>query len=167
MRSPLTIAIAVILVFSGCSQRDNNSLSFQLLPGWKLDHETATGLHFYTLSGNPPSEGSFMLSEWPPPTRPEEIPTVVQGLADSYIKQAPRSGIVLANRDYRIENFNGTDGQGSFALFQINNNGTNITQTWFMLSIGGRVWNGQFLGSSNGWGQALTMLKTVLEERQQ
>ena len=108
-----------------------------------------------------------MLSPWFQPTKPGEIPAAVQLIADSFVKQASASGIVLASREYHVENFNGAEGPGSYAEFQINNRGTNITQTMFMMSIDGRVWYGQFMGSSNSWPEALTMLKSARKIRQQ
>lgn len=108
-----------------------------------------------------------MLSPWFQPTKPEEIPTAVQGIADSFIKQAPLSGINLASREYRVENFNGAQGQGSYAVFQTSNAGKNTTQTMFMMSVDDRVWYGQFMGSSNSWPQALTILKSVRKVHQQ
>ena len=167
MRSPLAIAIAVILVLAGCSPRNHDSLSFQLSPGWKLQDEAPGGVHFYIVAANPPGEGSFMLSQWFQPTKPEEIPTVLRGIADGFVKQAKVSGINVTSPKYQVENFNGAEGQGSYAVFQTSYAGKNTLQTWFMVSIDGRVWNGEFLGSSNGWAQALTILKSVRKDRQQ
>jgi hypothetical protein len=118
-------------------------------------------------AANTPGEGSFMLSEWFQATRPEEIHTAVQGIADSFLKQAQVSGIVLASRDYHVENFNGAEGPGSYTVFQTSYAGKNTTQTMFMISVDGRVWYGQFLGSSNSWPQALTILKSARKIRQQ
>ena len=51
--------------------------------------------------------------------------------------------------------------QGSYAVFQTVAGGTNVFHTMFMMSVGGRVWNGQFTGSSNAWIQAVTVLKSI------
>jgi len=166
MRTFASILIAVILVLSGCS-RNTDSLAFQVSPGWKLDNQTPSGLHFYILSANTPGEGSFILSPWSAIIKPEEIPTQVQHLADSFSIQAPVSGIVLASHDYLVENFSGAEGRGSYAMFQISRGGTNILQTLFMMSVDNRIWYGQFMGSSNGWPQTLTMLKSVRKIRKQ
>jgi len=91
----------------------------------------------------------------------------VQRIADSFTMQAPRSGIVLASRDYHVENFNGAQGPGSYAVFQMNYGGKNTIQTMFMMSTDGRVWYGQFLGTSNAWAQALTILKSAKKNPQQ
>lgn len=108
-----------------------------------------------------------MLSQWPPPTRPEEIPKVVQKLADSFLMQAKVTGINVTSSKYRVENFNGAEGQGGYVGFQTSYAGKNTLQTMFLMSVSNRVWNGQFMGTSNGWAQALTILKSVRKEHQE
>jgi len=160
MRSPLPIALALVLI--GCSPATKAPLSFQLPAGWKMEHQTPGSLHFYTVTAGTADGGLLMFSQWPPPSRPEEIPGLVQKLADGFLAQAKQSSeITLASHEYRVEQFTGSQCQGSYAVFQTGSGGTNVLQTMFMMSVGGRVWNGQFTGPSNAWIQAIGVLTSV------
>jgi hypothetical protein len=165
MRSPLPIVLAFVLVFVGCSPAIKGPLSFQLPAGWKAEHETPGGLHFYTVTAGTADEGLLMFSQWPPPSRSEEIPGLVQKLADGFLDQAKQSSeYTLASHEYRVEQFTGSECQGSYAVFQISSGGTNVLQTMFMMSVDGRVWYGQFTGPSNTWIQTIGVLQSVKKD---
>jgi hypothetical protein len=162
MRSPLPILIAVALALVGCSPPGKGPLSFQSPAGWKAEHQTPGGLHFYKVTAGTPDGGLLMFSQWPPLSKPEEIPALVRQIADGFLKQAQQaSEFTLASREYRIEQFAGAQCQGSYAVFQAVTGGTNVLQSMFMMSVDGRVWNGQFTGPSNAWTQAITVLRSV------
>ncbi len=162
MRPPLPTVLAFVLVFVGCSPTSKGPLSFQVPAGWTVEHQTAGGLHFYAVTAGTADEGLLMFSQWPPPSRPEEIPGLVQKLADGFLDQAKQSSeFTLASHEYRVEPFTGARCQGSHAVFQARSGGTNVLQTMFMMSVDGRVWNGQFTGPSNAWIQAIEVLKSV------
>ena len=127
-----------------------------------MEHQTPGSLHFYTLTAGTADGGLLMFSQWPAPSRPEEIPSLVQKLADGFLGQAKQSAeLTLTSHEYRVEQFTGSQCQGSFAVFQVSSGGTNVLQTMFMMSVDGRVWNGQFTGPSNAWIQAIGVLKSV------
>lgn len=162
MRSQLLSILVFALVFVGCSPTGKGPLSFQLPSGWKVERHAPGGLQFYTVTAGTPDAGLLMLSQWPPPSRPEEIPALVQKLAEGFLDQARQSSkFTLATQHYRVEQFTGSQCQGSYAVFQISNGGTNVLQTMFMMSVDGRVWNGQFTGPSNAWLQAIGLLKSA------
>lgn len=165
MRAPLPIVFAVTLMFVGCSPTSKGPLSFQSPAGWKVEHQTPGGLHFYSMTAGTPDGGLLMFSQWPPPSRPEEIPALVQKLADGFLDQAKKSSeFTLATHEYHVEQFTGSQCQGSYAVFQTSSGGTNVLQTMFMMSVGDRVWNGQFTGPSNAWVQAIGVLKSVKKD---
>jgi len=160
MRLPVLIVFALVIV--GCSPSGKGPLSFQSPTGWKVEHQTPGGLHFYTVTAGTADGGLLMFSQWPPPSRPEEIPGLVQKLADGFLDQAKKSSeFTLATQEYRVEQFTGPQCQGSYAVFQTGSGGTNVLQAMFMMSVGGRVWNGQFTGPSNAWIQAMGVLKSI------
>ena len=162
MRSPFLIVIIVILTLVGCSSAGKGTLSFQSPVGWKVEHQTPGGLHFYTVTAGTADGGLLMFSQWPPPSGPEEIPGLVQKLADGFLNQAKQSsGLTLASHEYRVEQFTGSQCQGSYAVFHIRSGGTNVLQTMFMMSVDGSVWNGQFTGPSSAWIQAIGVLKSI------
>ncbi len=162
MRLSIPISIAVVVLLVGCSPKGKGPLSFQLPADWKAEHKTSGGLDFYTVTAKTPDEGLLMFSQWPPPSRPEDIPALVQKLADGFREQAKKSsGFTLASEDYKFEKFAGEHCQGSYAVFQIPSGGKNTVQAIFMMSVDGRVWNGQFTGPSDAWKQVLVVLKSI------
>ena len=162
MRLSLPIIIILALMLVGCSQSNKDPLLFQTPDGWKVEHKSPGGLHLYAVTAGPPGGGLLMFSQWPPPSRPEDIPTLVRQLADGFLKQAQQSSkFALTRHEYQIEQFNGEQCEGSYAAFQIGSSGANILQTMFVMSVDGSMWNGQFTGPSNEWAQALTVLKSI------
>ncbi|MCO5053712.1 MAG: hypothetical protein M9920_15645 [Verrucomicrobiae bacterium] len=166
MRSSLLIIFVFTLVMAGCAPpAAKGPLSFQLPPDWSMEYQSPGGLHFYTVIAGTPDGGLLMFSQWPPPNKPQEIPGLVQKIADGFLDQARKSSeFSLATQEYRIEQFASIRCQGSYAVFQTNNGGTNIWQTVFMMSVDGRVWNGQFTGPSNAWIQAIGLLKSIKDD---
>jgi hypothetical protein len=160
VRRMFCLTLAFVLV--GCSPASKGPLSFQSPPGWKVEHQTPGSLHFYSVTASTPDGGLMMFSQWPPPSRPEEIPALVRQLADGFLKIAKKSSeFRLASEEYRVEQFSGEHCQGSYATFQTISSGSNTLQTMFMMNVAGRIWNGQFTGPSDGWKQALTVLKSI------
>ena len=165
MRSPLPILLTFALMLSGCSSTDKGPLSFQSPAGWRVKHQTPGGLHFYSLTANTPGGGLLMFSQWPPPGRPDEIPALVQKIADGFVKESQQSSeFTLASHEYQIEQFDGGQCQGSYAVFQTSIGRTNVLQTMFMMSVDGKLWNGQFTGPSNTWEQAILVLKSIKKD---
>ena len=162
MRAPLATILVAGLMLVGCSRAGSGPLSFQSPKGWKVEYKTPGGLDFYTVTGKTPDEGLLMFSQWPPPSKPEDIPALVQKLADGFREQAKKSSeFTLTSAQYRVEEFVGTHCQGSYATFYVTSRGANTVQAMFMMSVGGRVWNGQFTGPVDAWKQALTVLKSI------
>jgi len=145
MRTTLPAIILMALLLVGCSPVSKGPLSFHSPTGWKVEHQTPGGrLHFYTVTASTPDGGLLMFSQWPPPSKPEDIPTLVQQLADGFLKEAKKSSeFTLTSDEYRIEQFAGEQCRGSYATFQTSIGGTNALQTMFMMSVDGEIWNGQ------------------------
>lgn len=105
-------------ILAGCSPTGKGPLTFQPPAGWKVERQTLGGLHFYSLTANSPDGGLLMFSQWPPPSKPEDIPTILKQIADGFLKESKKpSGLTLANEQYHIEQFAGEQCQGSYAAF--------------------------------------------------
>src|SRR5215831_12871885 len=138
MRSPLPAVLAFALAFVGCSHPSNGPLSFQLPAGWKMKHKAAGGFDFYTVTVGTGDQALLMFSQWPAPSRPEDIPGLVQKLADAFRNEAKRSSIALASQQCRMEQFAGSQCQGSCAVFQTSSGSTKVLQKMFMMTLDGR-----------------------------
>src|SRR5579862_5233136 len=139
-----TFVIAIAIALAGCSS-SKDPLSLQVPTGWTIEHSRPGGLHFYTMTPGSPQSGLLMFSQWPPPSRPEDIPKLVQQLADGFLKEAHNSSeLKLVTEEYRVEQFAGPQCHGSYAAFQTSYGGTNVLQTMFIMSVDDKIWNGQF-----------------------
>src|SRR5262245_3993076 len=135
MHSLLPIVLMVAFISVSCSPTSKGPLSFQSPAGWKVEHQTPGSLDFYTVMAGTPGGGLLMFSQWPPASRPEEIPALVQKLADGFLDQAKKaSEFTLTTHEYRVEQFTGSQCQGSYAVFQTSSGGTIVMQTMFMMS---------------------------------
>jgi hypothetical protein len=162
----ILLASAIFLVI-GCSRSGTAPLAkdplvFESPAGWKTEYKTSGGLDFYTLTAGKPDEGLLMFSQWPPPNKPEEIPRLVQQTAETFLEQARKSSQVsLASQEYHVEQFSGAECQGSYVVFRPGGAGVDAVQVIFMMSVDGKIWNGQFGGPSNEWTQAIAVLKGI------
>jgi hypothetical protein len=127
-----------------------------------MQHYAPVGIHSYTLTRNTPDVVLLMFSQWAPTNRPEEIPGLVQKLADQYLAESKqRSDFKLASREYRVEQFTGSECQVNYAMFQTTSGGANAVETMFVMTVDGAVWIGEFTGPTNAWIQAIEILKSV------
>jgi hypothetical protein len=160
MRTLLPAILALVLV--GCSPTIKGPLSFQPPQDWKVAKESDP--NFYSVTAKNPDEGLLMLSEWPLSARADEMPALVQQLADGFPKKASTSPeFTLSSQEHRVESFSGEQCQGSYATFQATStaSGKNILLAMFMVSVDGKIWNGQFTGTPDAWKQALNVLKGI------
>ena len=101
-------------------------------------------------------------SQWPVPNKTEDIPRIVEEVTSSFLRQARASTeFGVASEKYSIEQFVGEQCQGSFVTFEMTGYRTNMVEAIFVMSVGGKLWNGQFSGPSDAWRQALTVLRGV------
>ena len=162
MRTPVPTISVAILMLVGCSPTGSGPLSFQTPTDWRIEHKTSGEHEFYTVTAKTPNGGLLMIYQWPAPSRPEEIPALVQKIADGFLEQVKRSSdLKLTSEEYRVEQFAGEHCRGSFAAFQVASNGTNTVQTMFVMSVDGGIWFGQFTGPSDAWKKALTVLRGI------
>ena len=156
------VMLAVTVLWNGCSRPSEGPLSFTIPVGWKVEYKDSAGTHFYSLVTDAPENEILMVSKWPPPNTPQEIPSLVEKLADGFLSEVKKSPeLKVLAPDYHVEHFIGSQSEGSYAVFEIDNGGTNTCQSMFMLNVGNVVWHGQFTGPRSTWGQALAILKTV------
>ena len=156
MLSPFPIIIAVGILVVGCSPSGKGPLSVPSPSDWKVEHKDT-----YNVTAKAPDECFLTFSQWPR-SRPEDIPAQLQGVADGFLEHIKKSPeFADTSKDYQIEHFVGEHCQGSYVVFQSTGSGRSAVQVVFMMSVDGKVWGGQFSGTSNVWEQALAVLKSI------
>jgi hypothetical protein len=163
MRARFSTIVLTGLILVGCSSASRGPLLFQSPTGWKVKHKPSGDLPFYTVIASTPDEGSLMFYQWPSPSRPEEIPTLVQQLADGFLKKANgHSEFTLASKEYRIEQLAGEHCQGSYVTFlATTSSGRRTLTAIFMINLTGKIWYGQFIGTPEAWKQAITVVQSI------
>jgi hypothetical protein len=161
IRSRLT-AVGLGLILTGCSPEGRGPISFQSPADWKVEWKKRGPVDSYALTTPAAGQGLLMFTRWPPPNRPEEIPSLVEKLADQFRRQATvSSDVQLASDEYNIVPFSGAHCRGNYATFRINSGPADILQAMFLMDIDGQMWSGQFTGSTESWTQALCVLKSI------
>lgn len=158
--------IVLITLFAvGCSEFTRPSsgpLKCSVPKGWKLDYkEVSKGADFYSVNPADPSKGVLMFYTWVPPSKPEEIPMLVQQMARIFPTSVGTTNVTLAERKPAVHQFHGTACSGSFASYAFGNAADGFVQAIFMLHLDGQIWNGQFSGSPQDWTRSLELLKSL------
>lgn len=124
-------------------------------PEWSIEYQ-GDGVSFYSLSREDQDDLHFMFSRWPAPGGRDQIPELVEKIAEGLLAEAKDNDeIQLAKHDYKIEILNKGDFPGRAAVFETEND---ELQTMFFISDGRGLWNGQFGGSASVWAEAKEIL---------
>jgi hypothetical protein len=135
---PCGLLLAVLLF--GCVAASKGPLSFQLPTGWSVHHgKEAGGLHSYAVSAAALQEGLLKFSQ------------------QSLHRQGTKSTGTSEQPSW--EKFVGAHCQGGYATFRTGGDGTNRLVVIFIMTAKGSTWTGRFVGPSDAWEQALTMLQ--------
>ncbi len=149
-------------ILAGCSPGGEGPVSFQSPADWKVEWKKNGKIDSCALTTPTAGQGLLMFAPWPPRNRPEEIPSLVEKLANQFKRQAGMSsGFQLASDEYNIVPFSGAHCQGRYATFRINSGPADILQAMFLMDIDGQLWSGQFTGTTESWTQALSVLKSI------
>ncbi len=147
---------------AGCSPGGKGPVSFQSPVDWKVEWKKNGRVDLYALTTPTAGQGLLMFSQWPPPNRPEEIPSLVERLADQFKQQARMSSAFqLASEEYNIEPIAGAHCQGNYATFRVSSGPADILQAMFLMNIDGQLWSGQFTGTTDTWAQAVAVLQST------
>ena len=154
--------IAAVFVFAACSSKDSESLSYQPPVNWKVEQKTLQGNGFFSLSAGTTERGLLICAKWPAPAKPEDIPALMQQVADGFLRESKKSSkLTLTSEEYHVEQFVGDHCQGRFATFQFKSGATNGLAALFFVSANHQIWNGQFIGQPEAWLEALGLLKSL------
>ena len=171
IRIPLPAVALIILILLCRAVASAGPLVVQCPQDWKLERKTNSintlsgRYEFYSLMRQS-GEGLLMFSPWPPGGSSNDIPALVKELADRFVKDARKSTskVKLTSDTYHIEQFDGDQCHGSFVLFEDiapPHSAAPSVLAMFFIYVDGRLWNGQFTGSRDGWDQALPVLKSL------
>ena len=162
MRCLLVVLMFLALSRGVVAAGAEGPLEMAVPAGWRVEYKADNGVDFYSVT--PPSAGAglLMFFKWPPPTKPEEIPGLVQKLADGFVKATKRSGTyTLTSKSYEVEPLAGEHCTGNHAAFLLKSGENDLVQGMFIVSVDGQVWNGQFTGQPENWLETIKLLKTI------
>jgi hypothetical protein len=126
---------------------------------WKVEFKGDNGIQFYTVTSKEGDTALLIFSRWPPPGSVNQIPDLIEGMAQGFADMAKdNKDFKLKTDKYKIEDIVGDTFSGSFVKFEVNDVGL---QTMFMIGDDGGIWYGQFTGTKERWTEALAILKSL------
>ena len=153
-----------ILVATGCSRISDREgpLQVQVPAGWTLEFEYRGNIPVYTIA--PPDHSSALNLSRPPQTaKPADIPELVQRLGEGFVMVATNAppGFKLLDEKVTVEILAGEQFKGNYTVVHYEEGNQEVTHCLFMVSDGGPIWGGQFIGTREGWVKAIEVLKTL------
>ncbi len=161
MRNLIVLITLFAVGCSGSGRPSSGPLKCSAPPGWKVEYDGKNGVDFYSATPADPGKGVLMFYTWVPPSKPEEIPMLVQQMARIFPTSVGTTNFTLAERGPAVHQFHGTACSGSFASYGFGNDADGFVQAIFMLHLDGQIWNGQFTGSPQDWTRSLELLKSL------
>lgn len=167
MRFRLTLFGILSACLCQCLFAADGPLQVPPLPtGWELSHTSTNSLDLYvfTIAPAAPKQDSALLivSTSLMQSKVEEIPAQVRTLADLWVKRAKQSpSFSLVSEKYAIEQFAGKHCKGSYVVFEIKQERERFVQAMYRINVDGKSWDGQFIGSSGSWKDALKILRAL------
>ncbi len=126
---------------------------------WTVQYKKDEKTESYTVV--PPAGNTTLLafSRWPAPGTADQIPSFLDQMARRFGEMALHNpDIKLASTDYTNGEFIGDPFSGKYVEFTIKGG---LKQVLFMFSDGPVIWNGQYIGTADGWNDAMAVLKSI------
>lgn len=155
----ITSLLCLVVLMPVTTAAEQGPLAVDAPIGWDVEYQGDDGIQFYTVTRKDDENALLMFNRWPVPGGREQIPGLINGMAEAFLKEAKASKeFKLETVEYEIQNLEGEAFSGRFVVFQVEGG---FVQTMFMLSDGHGIWNGQFSGSEERWDEAIGILKKL------
>jgi len=158
IKSPL-YAAAVLVLLSICARAEGPLAVVPQSPDWTVKYTKSDKDETYTLTPPDPHTADFAFSRWNAPGNGDQIPGYLQSIAKDFLKQAQLNPkIQLASYDYDKGEFIGFPYSGKFAAFAFK---SGLKEYLFMFGDNTGLWYGHFIGTPEGWLNAMEVLKRI------
>jgi hypothetical protein len=159
MTKTLLSAVAVLLLLGNFARADGPLTVIPPTPDWTVRYTKTDKAETYTFQPPDPHTADFAFSRWTVDANSDQIPGYLETLAKGFVQQAQLNPkIQLASYDYEKGEFIGFPYSGKYAAFTFR---TGVKEYLFIFGDNTGLWSGHFIGSSQGWLDAMEVLKAV------
>ncbi|HEX4139504.1 MAG TPA: hypothetical protein VHY09_04105 [Candidatus Methylacidiphilales bacterium] len=159
MIKSLLPAVTVLLLLGLPVRADGPLVITPQSPDWTVKYEKTDKAEIYTLVPPDPHTADFAFSRWRVDGNSDQIPSYLQTMAKGFLKQAELNPkIQLASYDYDKGEFIGFPYSGKFAAFTFK---SGLKDYLFIFGDNTGLWAGHFIGTPDGWLNAMEVLKGI------
>lgn len=161
MMKSLLSAAAGLLLLGFAAQADSTG-PLVVTPqstDWSVKYQKTDTSESYTLVPPSGTSADFVITRWPAAGNGDSIPGYLDSLAKGFVEKAQRSSkIALASLDYKPGEFISDPFSGQYVEFTFK---SGVKDYLFMLGDGSGLWYGHFIGTPQGWLNAVEVLKGI------
>ena len=155
---PFSFVVLALFLVTGCSRVKPTEGPLQITTpaGYAVKYQIAEGKDFYYISNKRTCHMALLFL----PNVPEaKIPSRVDGYVKSFLACGVDHPDLKPESDVPVKgDIVGESYKGSYAEFTLHGGSKSV---FFMISNGTGVWQGQFDGPEEGWGNAMEILKDM------
>jgi hypothetical protein len=130
-------------------------------PGWQLRFSVENEIPRYYIS-SPDNRSQLTLSRPQQTVKPADIPMTMTNMAQGFGMMITNSrGFKLNGGPVTVQTLTGAQFHGSYVVARVQQGQVEVTHATLMLSDGGLIWGGQFIGTADGWLKAMEVLQTL------
>lgn len=162
MTIKLSLLLSMLFLFSITSLYAEGPLNIKVPENAKLEYKAQQGMQFYSISWD--GSAVWMLSKWPVPGTPDQIPTFLQMMKDKFVETAKTTkAFDLTEETVELQDIQGKVFSGKIAVFELKTQGIMepAVQTMYMVSDGKTIWNGQFTGPKKMLESSIDLIKSI------
>ena len=159
MTKTLLSAVAVLFLLGLSAHADGPLVVIPQTPDWTVKYAKTDKGDTYTILPPDPHTADFAFSRWTVDANSDQIPGYLETMAKGFLQQAQLNPkIQLASYDYDKGEFIGFPYSGKYAAFTFR---SGVKEYLFMFGDNTGLWYGHFIGSPQGWLDAMEVLKAV------
>jgi hypothetical protein len=159
MIKSLLPAVAVLLLLGLPARADGPLAVTPQSPDWTVKYEKTDKAETYTLIPPDPHTADFAFSRWSVAANSDQIPGYLESLAKGFLQQAQLNPkIQLASYQYDKGEFIGFPYSGKYAEFTLK---SGLKEELFIFGDSTGLWYGHFIGTPDGWLNAMEVLKAI------
>jgi hypothetical protein len=133
-------------------------LQFDAGPEWNIEYQ-GEGTDFFSFTRPKGENLLFILHKWPTKGGPEQVPVYVKKIADNFSENTSWFTLPgMAKEKYEMDSIPGEAFSGEAAVFESFDKTLLVI---LMVSDGDGIWNGQYSGSKEMWGEVKRLLGTM------
>jgi hypothetical protein len=151
--------LALVLALPALADASTGPLQITPADGWTVKYDATAQSYSVVPPAGPAQNTLLSFTPWPAPGTPAEIPGFLDTMAAKFADMAQHNPkIKLASPQYTKGEFIGDPYSGNYVEFTIKGG---LKQVLFIFGDSTGLWNGQYIGTADGWFDAMEVLKGI------